>query len=152
MSRKENKLCSSCGHFKTMGENENRHHYCIKNGKAKIIDHFFISNNGLCDEFEPRNNNTSHNTEDFTPVFGQWYDAEKYTPTKTYYLDKDGSIVYIPFLVTYLSFYDKVTPCSDTLAIYRDGEWFWAEGDESVAVKITHWMPLPEPAKREVTK
>lgn len=138
------KHCPICGHFKTMGEAENRHHYCFCDGNANIIDHFYInSTHQFCESYVRRNSATKV----FTPVFGQWYDAEKHIPPRTYYLNECGSREYIPYLVTYLSYFDKVTPCCDTLAIYRDGEWFWAEGEEDVAVKITHWMPLPEPAK-----
>lgn len=149
MDRKENKLCSSCEHFKTMGKDENRHHHCLKDGKLMIVDHFFISNNGLCDEFSPKSNN---NAEPFVPVFGQWYDVNEYLPKKTYYTNDRGNDVYIPFFVTFLDYYDKVTPRCSSLAIYIDGEWRWAEDEGDVLVEITHWMPLPEPAKREVTK
>lgn len=50
-------------------------------------------------------------------------------------------------LVTYLGYFDKKPMCDS--AAYRDefGDWLWVEDDEHVKVKITAWMPLPEPCK-----
>ena len=48
-----------------------------------------------------------------------------------------------PVLVTYKSYYDG-TLISDSSAFYKDGYWFWVDGDsEPVLVDITHWRYLP---------
>lgn len=55
---------------------------------------------------------------------------------------------YQPVLVTYLSYYDKSSPLCDDLAVWTGTKWIWWNNtDEDVIVHITHWMPLPEPAK-----
>ena len=58
----------------------------------------------------------------------------------------------VPVLVTYLGYVDK-KPYSDAVAKwsletsrYSEG-WVWTLDEGEVEVKITHWMPLPEPPK-----
>ena len=151
MKRTANKLCSNCQHFKSMGKDEKRHHYCLKGGKSMKIDHFFIGKGDFCNEYEPCSSATTKVSENdylITPVFGQWYDVNEHMPAETYVVDEDGLREYIPFLVTYLSFYDKKTPYCDAIAYLIDGSWRWSYDDEKVTVEITHWMALPKPAKR----
>lgn len=62
-------------------------------------------------------------------------------------------------LVSYLS-YDDEYPCND-IAVIQNGQWHWHKGElyydsetdecytELVRVKITHWMPLPEPPEEK---
>ena len=58
---------------------------------------------------------------------------------------------YNPVLVAYVG-YNTNAILADMVA-YRDsdGDWCWYDGDhpsgEFCKVKITHWMPLPEPPK-----
>lgn len=64
-------------------------------------------------------------------------------------LPEDGA----PVLVCYIGAKGSVkgdAPCTDGTANYYRGAWYWweeygASNDEPVKVKITHWMPLPEP-------
>lgn len=34
-------------------------------------------------------------------------------------------------------------------AIYRNSTWFWAAGHVLYGVKLTHYMPFPEPPRKE---
>lgn len=61
----------------------------------------------------------------------------------------------VPVLVTYLS-YNTGEPIADSIAIFSEGEWYWYTDPDNdyieqgpVIVEITHWVPLPEPAKEE---
>lgn len=61
-------------------------------------------------------------------------------------LPKGGELA----IVTYIRA-DNGRPASDGIAYRNHGVWYWRfdgpEEDEEVFVEITHWMPLPEPAK-----
>lgn len=59
----------------------------------------------------------------------------------------------VPVLACYIGAADSIKEgeyCTDGIANYHNGAWYWWEAygednDEPVKVKITHWMPLPEP-------
>ena len=63
-------------------------------------------------------------------------------------LPDDGT----PVLITYVGIYDGKL-YSDGVAIWSveengyNGGWLWELDRSEVAVKTTHWMPLPEPPK-----
>lgn len=38
---------------------------------------------------------------------------------------------------------------SATALLYDEEEWFEMQGDERIGYHVTHWMPLPEPPKKE---
>lgn len=56
----------------------------------------------------------------------------------------------VPVLATYIGFCTG-EKSSDLLAVRFEGIWCYWDGDpccyEECNVKITHWMPLPEPPK-----
>lgn len=58
-----------------------------------------------------------------------------------------------PVLVTYLGYTDGIAR-TDGIGTIRWGVWCWYESedhdnDEEITVRITHWMPLPEPPEEE---
>ena len=80
-------------------------------------------------------------------IFGKWVACSELMPERDcLYGDKRGSE---PVFVTYLSYYDRKTPCvACRTAIYAgDGKWFWGDDEDGMqtecVVKITAWMPLP---------
>lgn len=79
-----------------------------------------------------------------------WISVNDYMPDT---LDKYNFERSEPVLVTYLSYHDKKTPYCDALAVWDGNKWRWwddsTDVDEmkEVIVEITHWMPLPTPAK-----
>ena len=50
-------------------------------------------------------------------------------------------------LVCYIGFISE-TLCVATGFIDDTGLWRWGESGNRVKVRITHWMPLPEPPKK----
>ena len=68
-------------------------------------------------------------------TLAEWISVEERLP-------EEGTRV----LVTYISAVDNKTLCSDGIAEW-DETWRWSLDFSKVEVKITHWMPPPEPPK-----
>ena len=84
--------------------------------------------------------------------FGKWLSGEE---KQTGWINVEDRLPEedVPVLVCYIGAKDSVkgdVPCTDGMAHYHDGEWCWwdsygEDNDNPVMVKITHWMPLPDP-------